>query len=224
MMPAAASNFRFKIFFGGVNSESLMASSRLPMLTDCQLHQTHSDQVVHVLSNSYVTSPGDALFCKGSGFRLWIKTADCLPIALYDETTGEYAMIHAGWRGVASNITVKTLRHFSNPSQVKCQVGPHIQWASFEVSSEIAQEILSSLPKEHGPYLLANLIQPHQWDLKKIRVNLGAVVSKQISLEGIRPENVLISAHDTFTNSAYYSFRRNKTNLRNFSFISRAPA
>jgi YfiH family protein len=228
-MPQPASLYKFHIAFRGVNSSVTPSSQNFLNASegflDCFVNQSHSDQIVVVQNKSYVTQAGDALFCTLPGFRLWIKTADCLPIALWDEVSGEYAMVHAGWRGVTNQITLKTLSYFSNPNRVKCYIGPHIQWDSFEVSKEVAAEILASIKDSPDFSDIQNqLIKAHPTNPSKVLVNLSKVILTQLKSASMLPENIWISPHDTFTDPSYYSYRRDRTEKRNLSSISRQNA
>jgi len=191
-----------------------------PKICECFLIQTHSSDVVIVEDHSYLTQPGDALFCRKQGFRLIVKTADCLPIALWDQKTGEYAMIHAGWRGVTNLITLKTLSLFQKPDQVKCAIGPHIQFSSFEVSDEVGDTILESVPKRYRiSTLMSQVVRNHQ-DKGKKYINLSKIIQFQLQNYGVAEENIWSSPIDTLTDATYCSFRRDQTNERNLSSIA----
>jgi copper oxidase (laccase) domain-containing protein len=51
----------------------------------------------------------DALASNVEGVLVGVKTADCVPVLLGDAKTGAFAAVHAGWRGTAQSIVVKTL-------------------------------------------------------------------------------------------------------------------
>jgi hypothetical protein len=202
------------------SSTHLKALGQNPEIYECCLIQTHSSHVVIVESNSYQTQVGDALFCRKPGFRLIVKTADCLPIALWDETTGEYAMVHAGWRGVTNLITLKTLALFQNPHHVKCAIGPHIQFSSFEVTNKVGDTILESVPKRYRiSTLMSQVVKNHQ-DKSKKYINLSKIIQYQLQNYGVTEENIWSSPIDTLTDATYCSFRRDQTNERNLSSIA----
>ena len=77
-----------------------------------------------------------------SGIYL-VKTADCAPIIV---TSQEYtALIHAGWRGVVSDIVEKTVELFKERSQrdLKVAIGPCANRCCYEVGSEVWQQFKS---------------------------------------------------------------------------------
>jgi YfiH family protein len=71
--------------------------------------QVHGDQV------RLVTAPGgaegfDALITNQPDILLGVSVADCTPILVYDAKQKAVAAIHAGWRGTAAQIVLKTLK------------------------------------------------------------------------------------------------------------------
>ena len=77
------------------------------------------------------------------GIGLAIRTADCLPILIADPKKRAVAAIHAGWRGVVSEIAPKAInamsRQFdSKPEDLVIAIGPGIGACCFEVGPEVA--------------------------------------------------------------------------------------
>lgn len=104
--------------------------------------QIHSDQVL-VVGSAGPQGEGDALITNVPGIGLAIRTADCLPILIADPRNRAVAAIHAGWRGVVSEIASKTVdalrRQFgSKPEDLVVAVGPGIGACCFEVGPEVA--------------------------------------------------------------------------------------
>jgi YfiH family protein len=104
--------------------------------------QIHSDRVLLVESPG-PQDDGDALISNVPGIALAIRTADCLPILVADPRNRAVAAIHAGWRGVVSEIAPKTIeamrRQFdSKPEDLVIAIGPGIGACCFEVGPEVA--------------------------------------------------------------------------------------
>ena len=104
--------------------------------------QIHSDRVLLVEAPG-PQGEGDALLSNISGIGLAIRTADCLPILIADPRNRAVAAIHAGWRGVVSEIGPKAIaamtRHFgSKPEDLVLAIGPGIGACCFEVGPEVA--------------------------------------------------------------------------------------
>ena len=95
--------------------------------------QTHTDHVVwmHEAGRPEAT---DAVITDVSGLCLAVKTADCIPVLLYDRVQRRVAAVHAGWRGTVKDIVTKTLVAMdSRGADVSAIIGPGISLQSFEV-------------------------------------------------------------------------------------------
>jgi YfiH family protein len=104
--------------------------------------QIHSDRVLLVQSSG-PQGEGDALITNLPGISLAIRTADCLPILIADPVNRAVAAIHAGWRGVVSEIAPQAIeamrRQFgTKPSDLVIAIGPGIGACCFEVGPEVA--------------------------------------------------------------------------------------
>ena len=104
--------------------------------------QIHSDLVLLVESPG-PQGEGDALISSHPGIGLAIRTADCLPILIADRRRPAVAAIHAGWRGVVSEIAPKAVqamheRFSSEPDDLVVAIGPGIGKCCFEVGPEVS--------------------------------------------------------------------------------------
>lgn len=107
--------------------------------------QTHSDHV------RWVTEAGrpedtDAVITSKPGLCVCVKTADCIPILLYDTKQRVVAAVHAGWRGTVSRIVQKTVLEMQphSPSDLHAIIGPGISLSRFEVGDEVYETFLSA--------------------------------------------------------------------------------
>ena len=78
---------------------------------------------------------GDGAFTRMKREVLAVMTADCFPVMLYSENDRSLALVHAGWRGLASGIIEKTAAHFSQVSTA--WLGPGIRRCHFQVGLEL---------------------------------------------------------------------------------------
>jgi YfiH family protein len=106
--------------------------------------QIHSDRVLLVESPG-PQGEGDALISNRPGIGLTIRTADCLPILIADPRTRAVAAVHAGWRGVVSEIASKAIHALcqefdSKPEDLVVAIGPGIGLCCFEVGPEVAAQ------------------------------------------------------------------------------------
>ena len=127
--------------------------------------QTHSDVVVRVdaQNRGNLAVPGaspecDALITNTPGMALYVSTADCTPILLWDSETGAVGAAHAGWRGTVSAIGAKTVaameREFgTKPENIRAAIGPNIGICHFETDRDVPDALLEAFGKEVTPFI-----------------------------------------------------------------------
>jgi purine-nucleoside/S-methyl-5'-thioadenosine phosphorylase / adenosine deaminase len=104
---------------------------------------------IHSASALAATQPGcagegDALLTGSPGLLLSVRTADCYPILLADTKNPAVAAVHAGWRGAADGIVVKTIAKMhaqfgTSPADIVAAIGPGIGACCYEVGAEVAR-------------------------------------------------------------------------------------
>lgn len=138
--------------------------------------------------------------------HLAIKTADCLSIAIIG--TKGVINLHAGWRGLAGEILTHPLVHKCEPHTFLLSAA--IDREDYEVGEEF-KEIFSSYPK-------ALKVKEAGHD-QKLTFSLHITATQMIS--SLYPEATIIrDKHNTFTHPALNSYRRNKTQNRNWNVLS----
>ena len=126
--------------------------------------QTHSDIVRVVGAQDHTTVSHrdypecDALVTCDPGTALMVFTADCTPILLHDPVTGAVGAAHAGWRGTAQRIAVKTAQAMMEqfgcrPDDIRAAIGPNIGQCHFESDADVPQAILESYGEEARAYI-----------------------------------------------------------------------
>jgi hypothetical protein len=108
------------------------------------LRQIHS-AVVLAAEHAGVAGEGDALVTVRAGLPVSIRTADCYPILLADERKRAVAAVHAGWRGTAAQIVVKTIeqmraRFGTDAADLRVVIGPGIGGCCYEVGNDVARQ------------------------------------------------------------------------------------
>jgi len=168
-----------------------------------ELEQSHSSIVSTFKSNQ------DKFKADGIQFNLVdikdynfaIKTADCIPILFIGEK--QAAFIHAGWRGIENRISF-------NPKvqSIKAHtifLGPSIQKQAFQVTSDFREYFPSS-----------NFFLDVE---NKLFFDLQAEITSQLKVE-YPSAKIYDSAECTYQEKKYNSYRRNKTNKRNWNIFS----
>ena len=122
--------------------------------------QIHSDIVVRVGAGNRgkLAVPGaseecDALITNEPGMALYVSTADCTPILLWDPVTGAVGAAHAGWRGTALAIAARTVeamvREFGvDPQNLRAAIGPNSDVCHFETDADVPDAMLSAFGEE----------------------------------------------------------------------------
>ena len=126
--------------------------------------QTHSD-IVRVVSRSNCNGclhrnypECDALVTNDEDVALTVFTADCTPLLFHDPVTGAVGAAHAGWRGTASAIGVKTVeamvREFGCRSEdIRAAIGPNIGFCHFETDADVPEAMLAAFGQEVQPFI-----------------------------------------------------------------------
>lgn len=105
-------------------------------------YQAHSTRVAVIPRDSAHTHGCDALVTNRPGLRIGVKTADCVPVLLYDHVGKAVAAIHSGWKGTLANIcavTVTKMReeYATDPANLTAVIGPCIHLEAFEVGDDL---------------------------------------------------------------------------------------
>jgi polyphenol oxidase len=150
----------------------------------------------------------DALVARADDGRVavGVRVADCVPVLVGDDATGDVAAIHAGWRGIVAGIVRAGVERLgasgsrSGATRLVAAIGPCIGPCCFEVGRDVAEQIVRA---SHG----ARVIIAERGD--KAYVDLRAAVRAQllaVGVKGTRIDDVAgCTKHET---ARFYSFRR----------------
>ena len=140
-------------------------------------NQTHSDNVEFVDErNEYPNT--DGLILTNSNDAVYLRFADCTPLIFYDTVQKIAAVSHAGWRGTAQKIGVKTIEKMqSYPKDIIALIGPAISMCCYEVSEEVRDTLLATVQETEGLFINRNV------DLKRINAQqLKEIGVRQIDI------------------------------------------
>ena len=193
-----------------------------------QMHQVH-DVKVAVVDRGDLTRDEldgyDAMITNLPGVTIGVRTADCIPVLLYDPVKKAAAAIHSGWRGTVSKIIGKTVikmqsTYASQPSDILAFIGPGICVDCFQVGEEVALKFketgfdINSLWSFRGPKTGNGMEGGHHIDLKE--------ACRQTLVEsGLKNENIQITGLCTYDdNDLLYSARKEGIECgRNITYI-----
>lgn len=197
-------------FFGSASLTKDHLAKRFPQFKFAFLKQVHGRTVVE--AGTAALPEADGQYTNQKNIALVIQTADCVPILMGNRQ--EIAALHAGWRGVAANIVGEAaLRFKSKPAWVS--FGPHIQFGSFEVGLDVAEQLVKVAP---SGVRAADLMRPHA-DAKKCFFNLEVLLRAQVRAQ-FPDASIWCSSANTIADSRYHSFRRDKPDQgRQYSFV-----
>lgn len=110
----------------------------------CWVHQVHAGDVVFVRKTMDFSSgaKADAIISDDAERVISVRIADCGPILLATDDGAIVAAVHAGWRGVVSQVLPNTIREIRRMSGAKliAAVGPCIGGCAFEVGPEVVEQ------------------------------------------------------------------------------------
>ncbi len=174
-------------------------------------HQAHTAFVRRVPEEIDDITGVDALITNERGLRIGVKTADCVPIFLYDAKQKAVAAVHSGWKGTVQNIIAATVQRMkeefsTDPADIRAVIGPCIHVDAFEVGDEVYEKF-AAMPelKDCGVpakrmTLMSESTSESMLGLKlKWHIDLPAVCRIELLSSGVKPENVEVRPECTWT-------------------------
>lgn len=167
-----------------------------------------------------ITLEGDAIGGSDATSAYGVRSADCVPVLVADQDSGAVMAIHAGWRGVACRVVeagVSCLRaKIHSQGRLLAAIGPHISASAFEVSDDVAAELLASCPVP-GALVTEGFPKPH--------IDLRFIVTQQLLSLGLTEADVdQVNGCTVLDRARYFSFRRDgKRSGRHLSAIVPLP-
>lgn len=165
----------------------------------------------------------DALITDQPGVTVIVRTADCVPVLVYDRCRKAVAAIHAGWRGAVAGILPKTIelmvtRFAIQPGDLRVSIGPSAGPCCYEVD----QAVLEPLRRSHRDW--PSLLRDDRGS--KARLDLKVLVRRQAAEIGIPEDHITTVNVCTICHpDLFYSYRRegrvNGTMLNGITLVSR---
>lgn len=198
----------------GAEAFSTRRDSELPYPV-IQGHQVH-DCKVAVIGRPGMTREElegfDAFVTELPGVAIGVRTADCVPVLLYDPVNRVVAAVHSGWKGTVKHISQKAIdvmvREFrSKPEDLRAVIGPGIGPDSFQVGEEVVGQFRDAgfpigriwsfmgpgdgTPMSGGHHI--DLFEANRWLLEET---------------GVGSSNIQTAMIDTYTDLSFFSARR----------------
>lgn len=133
-------------------------------------------------------------------FPVAIKTADCLPVLILGEKG--FALIHAGWKGLAAGILEK--EEIGQIKPLEALIGPCIKMEHYEV----------------GPEFKDNFKTNESMHLERGKIFFDLISEAKLSLEKLKPGiSVKTSGICTWEDPNLHSHRKDQTKQRNWNIF-----
>lgn len=182
------------------------------------VEQVHDNNVVIIDEKTRRKNlpPADALVTNVKGVLIGVRTADCLPILMYDSKKQVVAAIHAGYKGILSDVILKTLTVLMQTMGCRLEnlnfvFGPTICVAHYEVGDEVIAQFRERFGVRFS-YDRSTYPKPH--------LDIAATARMILEDEGLFHRNFTDLGLCTFENEElFYSYRRQKEEGRQFNFI-----
>ena len=141
----------------------------------------HGAEVARVDEPSGIVRGVDALVTDRPGLPLLATFADCCPVLLFDPGRRALGLAHAGWRGTAAGVALRTLEalgreYGTRPADVVAGLGPCVCGDCYEVGEEVAARFEPAVTRP-GP------------DGRRL-LDIAAANRRQLVAAGVPPERV----------------------------------
>ncbi|HUY43528.1 MAG TPA: polyphenol oxidase family protein [Acidimicrobiales bacterium] len=163
---------------------------------------------VDVVAASAVGPDTEADAILGGDFAVAVLVADCVPVLIVNRQTSEFAVVHAGWRGLAAGVIARAASRLGEGDSLYAYVGPSISGAAYQVGPEVAASF-SGVP---------GALVPDVAD--RSRLDLRAVSVHQLQALGLRDEFIEKSVEVTDGGGRFFSDRAQRPSGR-FALVAK---
>ncbi len=173
------------------------------------VNQVHGTAVVAVRDDTEPVE-ADGVWSDANGIILTVKAADCAPVWLADMASKRFALVHAGWRGIASGIIASAVDALaaagSKAEELAVAVGPHLRPCCFEVGPEVAARFTGI----EGAVLPATVLTARRQREDGVSLDLSAAIRADLNDLGVHDAQIFIATACTRCHpELFHSYRRN---------------
>lgn len=180
--------------------ECLSGALDCPSVSLAWAKQVHGADVIVVdqdFINDKCLKEADALVTDLKDVLIAVRTADCLPIFIWDPVHEAMGIVHAGWKSTHKEIVRRTLevmaqRFETRIADVSVAFGPAIRSCCYEVSSEFKRNFPYATFEQGG----------------RIFMDLAKANRDQLWLSGIDRDQLFDCRICTVCSPGYFSYRR----------------
>lgn len=179
-------------------------------ITPSQTHTSHVE-LCEKGKKSYPDTDGLVLTNKEQA--VYLNFADCTPIIFYDSVLNTGAVCHAGWRGTAGQIAVKTVAKMlecgSNIADIKAAIGPAIGICCYNVGQEVFEKLKSTVNDFNGLYEIRS---------EETFVDLKGINARQLEESGVKQIDICPYC-TSCNNDLFFSYRKENATTNRHSAI-----
>lgn len=178
--------------------------------------QTHSENIALAKENKLTYPNTDALIVTAQNLGIFLNFADCTPVILYDKRQNTGAIAHAGWRGTAEKIAVKTAlemvnKYNSTPDDIIAVIGPAIGFSCYNVGEEVLNQLSKTVSNFNGLFEIRE---------GNIFVDLKNINRQQLNEVGIQKVDVCPYC-TVCDNDYFFSYRKENGTTKRHSAVLR---
>ena len=183
-----------------VQAQYLTQNLSNPIKNIVNIRQVHGSRVLEVTEADLHLQKiieADAVVTSRKRVPVAVRTADCLPIFIYDPQQDCIGLVHAGWKGTREGVVKNTLkmmreRFSTRNSDLLIAFGPSIRECCYQVGREFLEYFPQSI-------LIKN---------EKFYLDLCLENRNQLREEGVPSGNIRDCGICTVENTGCYSYRR----------------
>lgn len=176
-----------------------------------QTHTSHIE-IAQIGKSEYPDT--DGMILTNDKQTLYLNFADCTPLIFYDTDKKIGAVSHAGWRGTAGMIGVKTVEKMKKEFEcenIKCAIGPTIGFCCYNVGEDVYKQLMATVKNTDGLFEIRR---------SEIFVDLKAINKRQLEEIGLKEIDVCPYC-TVCNNDLFYSYRKeNGTRNRHSAVLS----
>ncbi len=206
-----------------------------PVFYFCEVRQSHGSGII-VLDkyfkknfsgmesrSVFYSRNADGIFTCESGIALCIRTADCVPVLFISlsrsgSRKSVIGAVHCGWKGAYGGILKNAKNVLENKfndsaGNVSVIIGPSICGRCYEVKEDFLNLFLTRDISSEKFFIKDK-------NKNKIFFDLKAFIKDELVLIGFNGKNIYDLNKCNFEDAKFFSYRRNKNDGRQVSFIA----
>ena len=192
------------------NWDCLATAFTIPLAQFLVVNQVHGDAILVIKAHgSYFSSNDelnyDAIVTSRADLAICIKTADCVPVLIVDQVKKVIAVVHAGWKGTAMEISPKVIRLMQKQygclqQDILAAIGPSIGKCCYEVDPVTADALRR---QNNSDLFLQQAKKNDKWMLDLPEAN-----RRQLLETGVLESNIEVAGYCTNCNQDMFFSHR----------------